>query len=329
MTRAASAVAALLFSLALWAGCLDVNRIGVDLPDAAPTVDAPTCGELGLPCCVPFVESEATGCDGGGLACQQGFCLPPTQGCSTACSAATPSRFCVTGKIRDFINPNTLVPATAQSRARVRIYDPLVLLQNPQVQPLATADIQNQGCFIADGVARPSSNLVLMTVDDDDPATRDNFVTFATAAVLQVSQNVNVTAYTLSQVTASAWQNQLGASVPTCRSGTGLVTCGAWLGFYLDALGVPVSGVMPSRPGDDPPPGDVFCFRGDRQHLSTADTTDATGLCIITPDLFEPHGGSCMAGGCMCQSAACSPAWTASLGGSLPGLLFLATLTAQ
>lgn len=250
-------------------------------------------------------------------------------GCSTVCSAPNATTVCITGTVKDFVTQAAVVDPAERSQLKIRVYDPIAFATNPTgTQPLAVADIEDMGCFVADGVVRPSSGLIALAVDDADNTASgpDQFVTMGIGAQLQPSKNVSgVSAFRLLNTQLDAWQAQIGAGLPAgCN---GLRGCGMWIGHYLDAMGMPVTNARPTRPGDDPAPDNVFCFGADRTTLTAGDVTGATGLCAISPDTVESHGGACATGGCMCGSVPCSPQWPTATGGTTPGVVFYQPFT--
>ena len=247
--------------------------------------------------------------------------------CSSRCSAPGSQTVCVSGTVEDFVTQTKIQP-TAMSHLSVKIYDPIAFASNPGTVPLASADIEADGCYVADGVQRPSSGLIAIGVDDVDNATADDYVNTGGGSVLEPSKNVlGLVAYALPRAQVAAWQAQLGASGPVGCSDLG--SCGMWIGSYTLADGTPVAGVTPTRPGDPPSPTAIFCFRGDRMTLTTADTTDATGLCVLSPDSIEGHAGQCASTGCTCGGMPCSPSFTPAIGGTSPNVVFFQPLRAM
>ena len=290
-----------------------------------------TCGDGGVVIggnCYPVIcgantrFNSATGqCEGNGGG--------TTMGCASTCSAPGTSTFCITGTVKSFITGMIVAP-TATSHAVVRVYDPIAFVTNPNTPPAATVNIEEMGCFIADGVNRFSSGLVAVAVDDMDmPGTAGTYAQMGSGAILHAGQNVTgQTAFALLNTEADTWQASIGAGNPPGCTG-GLAGCGAWIGAYFeknstDTNPLPIAGVKPSRPGDDPATGNVFCFpAGDRAHLDpNLKTTSSTGMCIISPDVVEPHAGVCGTSGCTCAAGACTPSFTASTGGTAPGVFF-------
>jgi hypothetical protein len=257
-----------------------------------------------------------------------------TNGCASSCSAPGASTFCITGTAKYFIpghaTMNNVVEPTATSNAVVRVYDPIAFVTNPNTPPAAVVNIEDNGCFIADGVPRFSSGLVAVAIDDmAHPGTDLTYAQMGAGAILHAGQNVtSQIAYALLNTEADTWQTSIGATNPPGCSG-GLAGCGAWIGAYYEKTSTdsnpkPIAGVKPSRPGDDPATGNVFCFpAGDLAHLDpNQKTTTSTGMCVISPDVVEPHGGVCGTSGCTCNGTACTPTFTASTGGTAPGVFF-------
>jgi len=237
--------------------------------------------------------------------------------CASSCGAPNSQTVCVQGYVCDFTDPSRrIAPAEAQA-LRVRIYDPIALATNPTIPAVATVTIDADGCFVADGIQRFPSGLISWTVDDAGPD--DRYSPLAGGAAALANQNVlGVKAYAVLRTTVADWQTEVG-TVAGCAS---LEACGIWIGEYVDRSGLPVAGVTPTRPGDNPLPANTFCFRGDRFHLSTEDTTDGTGLCAISPDSVEGHAG-------MCVGAGCTGTWSAIPSGVAPGLIMLQRFVAQ
>jgi len=255
-----------------------------------------------------------------------------TSGCATTCSAPGSSTVCVTGTAKFFITPTTgtdAVPPTATSQAKVRVYDPIAFATNPNIPPVATVPVEMNGCFIADGVPRFSSGLVAVSVDDmDAPGPQGTYAVMGSGAILRTNQNVTgLTAYALLNTEVAMWQAQVDMAGPAPQPpgcAQGLVGCGAWIGDYVSMDGMNhVAGVRPTRPGDDPLTTNVFCFGADRATISpTAKITSSVGMCIISPDSVEGHAGTCVTPPCMCGATPCNPTFTASTGGTAPGVFF-------
>ena len=312
-------------NLSCGAGTVEMN--GQCVQAGAPVV---TCGDGGVLIggnCYPVIcgtntkFNPATGmCEGTGG--------NMTGGCSATCSAPGSQTFCITGTAKSFVDPTMVVGPTATSHAVVRVYDPIMFVTNPNTPPAATVNVEDMGCFIADGVPRFSSGLVAVSVDDMDMAgPGGTYATMGSGAILHANQNVTgQIAFMLTVDQANVWQNDIGSANPPGCTG-GLTGCGAWIGLYLAHDGMtPVSGVSPTRQNnsDNPAPGNVFCFDTDRAHLvPTLKTTGALGMCIISPDVVEGHAGRCN-GTCMCGGAACAatPTYTDSTGGSTSGVFF-------
>jgi hypothetical protein len=51
-------------------------------------------------------------------------------------------------------------------------------------------------------------------------------------------------------------------------------------------------------------------------------TSTSVGMCMISPDSVEGHAGVCVTPPCMCGTASCNPTFTASTGGTAPGVFF-------
>ena len=321
------------------AGCGDSLRCG------AGTVEKGGACVAALP--LPPCDTDGGATVIGGLCVPAGagplFCGPGTSwdpasgrcvgsgtgpsGCAGMCSAPDQTHVCVTGQVASFVDPSQKAAPTAQSGLKVRVYEPLSFATNPAgAVPLAESDIEDQGCYLADAVARTQTGLVALSVTDVDNALGGRYAVTGVGATLQPDRNVSdLHAYFLERSTVDAWQAQIGAGTPAgCANSTsGLVPCGMWLGVYLDALGSPVAGVRPTRPGSDPASSTIFCFQGDRLHLGVTDETDDTGLCILSPDIISPHGGVCGPQGCTCGGVACTPVFTAAIAGTAQGVLFI------
>jgi hypothetical protein len=191
---------------------------------------------------------------------------PELAACGT-CGAPDATHLCVVGTVRDFVG------AEPVGGVRVRVWDAVAFATDPSgAATLATLTTDPEGCFFADGLPQPASNLVVLVVDDADasgthvPLGRD-------VASGGLAAPVPLTAWALRAATVDAWQSQIGGAPASCG---GLRACGATLLLYLDPQGQPRAGVQPTG-------GDVFCFRGDRATLTAATTTDATGLCAVAP----------------------------------------------
>ena len=237
--------------------------------------------------------------------------------CASRCSPPNATTLCVQGSVYDFLDPSRPISPAEAAQLRVRIYDPIALETDPGMQPFATVTIDDDGCFVADGIYRPSIGMIAWTVDDAGPD--DRYMMLAVMAVAQSDRNVlGVKGYALLRSTVADWQTQIGnVSGQGCST---LESCGLWIGEYVDQVGNPVAGVTPTRIGDMPPPEAIFCFRGDRLHLSTEDATDATGLCAISPDYVENHGGTC---------TGCNLTWPMLTNGAAPTMAVLQRFVAQ
>src|SRR5262249_2029084 len=124
-----------------------------------------------------------------------------TSGCSSSCSAPGASTVCITGAAKDFVSGAAIAP-TAMSQPKVRVYDPIAFATNPTgTLPLREANIEQNGCFVVDGVPRPGSGLIALSIDDVDPSV-DQFATAGVGAVLQPGLNVTgLNAYAISKTT--------------------------------------------------------------------------------------------------------------------------------
>ena len=250
-------------------------------------------------------------------------------GCATTCSAPASTTFCITGTVRSFVDPSMLALPTAQSNIVVKIYDPIAFVTNPNTPPVTTVNVEQLGCFIADDIPRFSNGMVAVVTDDAD-GTGDAYVPMGASAILHAGQNVTgEQAYYLENTTVATWQSEIGpGNPPGCSAG--LLGCGMYLGEYVDASGCPIANLQPIRPGDNPPPGNVFCFGPDRLTLTTNDVTSAVGICAISPDVVEPHTGACASGGCTCCGNSCNPSFqSAAVGGSAPGIIFFQQFVAS
>ena len=295
-------------------------------PDAGDEVIDGICVPSTVP---PLICGDGTTFDPASGKCKATAGTPT--GCSAVCSAPNTATVCITGTVKDFVSETAIVDSAERSKLKIRVYDPIAFATNPTgTQPLAVTGIEDMGCFVADGVPRPSSGLVALAVDDADNTASgpDEFATMGVGAQLQPNKNVSgVIAFRLLNSQLDAWQAQIGAGLPAACNG--LRGCGMWIGHYLDAMGMPVTNARPTRPGDDPAADNVFCFGADRMTLTAGDFTAGAGLCVISPDSLESHGGACGAGGCMCGSAPCSPQWPTATGGSTPGVVFYQPFTAM
>jgi hypothetical protein len=238
-------------------------------------------------------------------------------GCAP-CGAPSGQTLCISGRVARFEDDGP-VAETAISHAVVKAYDPIAFATNPTTPPAAMAQIGPNGCFRLDSVPRFPSGLALWMVDDDGAA--DDY--FGTARAEQPVPNANLdgqVAYLIPRSLLNQWQQQIGTGPAGCPNG--LAGCGMWIGIYLDNGGAPVAGARPTRPGDDPPAYNVFCFRGDRAHLSNEHLTDATGACSISPDAIEGHSG-------VCVSAGCNSIWPSKVTGVPPGYAWVDIFRAQ
>jgi hypothetical protein len=229
----------------------------------------------------PFVDAQVDASYDAAFGCDP--CGPPTN-----------TTFCISGRVARFEDDGP-VAETATSHAVVKAYDPIAFATNPTTPPTGMAQIGPNGCFRLDSIQRPASGLALWVVDDDGMA--DDY--FGTARSEGLPANTNLdgqVAYLIPRTLLNQWQQQIGAGPTGCTNG--LAGCGMWIGIYLDRSGVPVAGARPTRPGDDPMPSNVLCFRGDRAYLTNEDVTDATGACAISPDVIEGHSGACVTASC-------------------------------
>jgi len=239
----------------------------------------------------------------------------PVSSCAANCSPPNSQTVCVAGKVVSFISPTTT--ANSQTGLKVRAYNPLTFVMQANPTVLGDSLVDDNGCYTIDGLSRGSLTQGLVAVSATD-ASRPMGGTFAVMGVgspLTPGRNItDLQAYYLERSLVDTWEMQTGAT---------LYSNGMWMGYYLDVTGRPVTGVTPSRPpGDDPPSSAVFCFRGNRMTLSTEDTTDATGICLISPDFVENHSGSC--GG-----APCTPPFPITLAGTAPNVIFFQPMQQQ
>ena len=227
----------------------------------------------------------------------------------TPCSSPSNQNLCITGHVVSFVDPTLL--ATSASGLKVRAYNPIQFVTNPaQATVLGESTVNDKGCYTIDGIDRTViGSLAAISVTDANSPMGGTYAVTGVGSTIAAGRNVSeLQAYFIERTTVDTWASQV--SDPT------LLSDGFWIGLYLDAAGHPVSGVTPSRPNDDPPSSAIYCFRGDRMTLSTADTTDATGLCGISPDVVEAHTGTC--GG-----ATCSPPFPIVTGGTASGVIFI------
>src|SRR5207245_11650113 len=145
----------------------------------------------------------------------------------------------------------------------------------------AIAAVDDSGCFFANDLPRPTTALLVLSIDDADTAV-DNFARAGVLAPVNTGENTKgiVLSY-IEQTTLTNWQGQVGALTGGCTS---LYSCGAWVGRYRDRNQVDVGNVKPQLASGTPPANSVFCFRGDRQPLEHLDTTDEhTCTCMVPP----------------------------------------------
>src|SRR5262245_10076515 len=294
----------------LTCGVGTVERNDVCVPATGPLTQCPD-GSVGLGgICYPSICGRDTKFDPVTRTCVG--IGNPVVGCSTICSAPSMDSVCATGTVFDFVSGQQILP-TATSHARVLVFDPIAFSTNPgSTLPLKVTAIENQGCFLADGIVRPSSGLIAVAIDDDSGDA--TFETIAVGAILEPNANVTgMKAYALKHSDVAAWQQNV--TLPAgCSS---LTQCGVWIGLFLDAGLHPVANASPSRPSDDPPPENVFCFQGGPGALTNGDVSDFSGMCAIVNDNIENHTAVCGPGGCKCGSppgTACSPNWMGASG---------------
>jgi len=235
------------------------------------------------------------------------------------CNAVNSTTVCASGTVRRFLD-DTLIDASVAAEVKVRIYDPNQFMESTDPTPLFTVRVDDTGCFIANGVPRTGLGLLALTVDDSDTSATDTFA--RTGALIPIPSGDNVTGIRLDYIETTnvqTWETQAGTlSAANCSS---LSTCGAWIGRYRDNAGNYVGNATPVRPSDPASPNEIFCFRRDRLHLQSDDTTDEdTGTCLLSPDIYGPHTGTCAGGtACVCLGdTACTPTWSNPLGGTLP-----------
>ena len=225
------------------------------------------------------------------------------------CSTPNDQVVCISGQVSSFVSPS--VSANDTTGLKVRAYNPIQFITNPNSLPLGESTVKASGCFVIDGLPRSAlgQGLVAVSVTDAGSATGGTFAVTGVGSPIVAGRNVtDLQAYYIERTTVDTWASQ--ATDPT------LLSDGFWIGLFVDAAGHPVSGVTPSRPGQEPAPGEIYCFRGDRMTLSTEDTTDATGLCGISPDIVVPHTGKC--GG-----APCNPPFQQLTGGTTSNVVFI------
>jgi hypothetical protein len=225
------------------------------------------------------------------------------------CSPPNDQVVCVTGHVASFVNPSAL--ANDASGLKVRAYNPISFVTDPNAMPLGESLVKSDGCYVLDGLPRNAlpQGLVALSVTDAGNPKGGTFSVMGVGSPIAAGRNVtDLQAYYIDHTIADTWASQVGD--PT------LVSDGFWIGLFVDAAGHPVSGVTPSRPGQEPASSEIYCFRGDRMTLSTQDTTDSTGLCGISPDILVPHTGRC--GG-----APCTPPFQQLTGGTAPNVVFI------
>jgi hypothetical protein len=311
--------------------------------------NSPTCGpgtkqvqeKGGALRCVPVDQpAELTDCDvdGGNVEIVAGKCVskiacdpattmydPATHRCvgigtvsgCQPCGTPGPGKFCVTGKIWDFVTNTELMPG--QRTVRVKVHDPFAFLGgNTDGLTGGTIASTDKGCYTLNNLDTPAAGLIAVGVDDPAGATS----TLALAAVgLPVSsgKSYSLDAFIVERATVNAWQTQSGVSYAN----------GAYVGIYVNSpveTGTRVdnptsgftSGVMLLENGMTPASTKYFAAsgRGTIDPALTATTATGAAITAVTPGAVKAYSGT----GGTCGGGPCK--WEARPGGSAAGVIF-------
>jgi hypothetical protein len=262
--------------------------------------------------------------------------------CKKVCPAVSGSKICLQGQVfhapavigywagdndlGDLQNPeNGHLVTTNKDGAIVKIYDPIDFVTDPSsAQPLWEGPIEDDGCFTAENVAIPFSNLFAVGVDDE-LATGTSWALCALGVIPTVGQNsTNLVVPAATEDLAKKWDS----------GGYNFYTAGSMFAVYLNKFTKKgVEGVVPTFDGNPPTgPGadgswqfptsdtmDVFYMAADLSDLTnivdkSASATNKNGIAIIrkmaVQNLWGEKAGCTIAGG------------KSKLGGSSPGTLF-------
>jgi len=310
---------------------------------------SPTCGpgtkqvqdKGGALRCVPVDQpAELTDCDvdGGNVEIVAGKCVskitcdpattmfdPATNRCvgigtvtgCAPCGTPAAGKFCVTGKIWDFVTNTQLAPGS--KTVRVKVHDPFAFLGG-NTDGLANGTIAStdKGCFTFNDLDTPAAGLIAVGVDDPDGTTP----TLALGAVglpVVAGKAYTLDAFTVARSTVSAWETQSGVSYAN----------GAYVGLYVNSpveTGTTVenptsgftAGVQMLENGAVPASAKYFAASGRSTIDPAATSTTTTGgsIAAVTRGAVKAYSGS----GGTCGGGACK--WEARLGGSTTGVIF-------
>jgi len=255
---------------------------------------------------------------GGGTVVEDGGVKPVN---CDKCPAVSGSSICLQGRVFQapelmakwagddaYKNPTAL---TSKDGAVVKIYDPIAFVSNPSAsQPLATVGIDDDGCWKAEDVDIPFTNLFAIAIDDETSSADE----WALAGLGETptpgknSENLDIPA--VSQQVAKDWGNNLLAD-------------GVMVMLFRDLNGKGEEGVVPTFDGKPPVNGkfegtnmEVYYVAEDPSKTTAAVDTAATkttksGAVFVKKAEVKAFTGT--KSGCTVESG---------LGGSTPDVIF-------
>ena len=234
------------------------------------------------------------------------------------CPPASGSKICLSGRVYPLHNlagkwsgQNPLAGhMTVVDGVIVKVYDPIDFVSNPSgAQPLGTASIDADGCFMVKDLAIPFSGMFAVGVDDDPATGNDRWLVGGTGVYPTPGQNSeDLEIGAIANQEAQAW-------------GLNLLTDGTMIMVFLDKSGKAVEGVTPTFDGKPPPwtgtNMSVYFFDEDitkPPYFDPAATaTNKSGMVAVKKAEVKAFGGQ--KPGCTIEGP--------KLGGSSPGTIFL------
>lgn len=226
--------------------------------------------------------------------------------CDKQCPLADGNKVCMSGRMFEAVSyltgsAETATPITPNDGMEVRVYDPLALKNNPDIEPLAVTSIYNdKGCWIAENVTIPFLGYATATVRNSESGDGRWYNTTNPIILTKDRnvENVDTIAFLLKDVEAF---------------GNGIKDKGFMLMHYIDLSNKPVEGVLPAKQTAPWPwegEEEVFFFDDITQppyFSSELAATNSSGLAIITNAELANYSG--IKGDCTI---------TTSIGGSSP-----------
>jgi hypothetical protein len=234
------------------------------------------------------------------------------------CPPASGSKICLSGRVYPLHNLagkwSGLNPLaghlTVVDGVIVKVYDPIEFVSNPAgTQPLGTASIDADGCFMVKDISIPFSNMFAVGVDDDPSTGNDRWALTGTSVMPTPGRNSeDLEIGAIANQEAQAW-------------GLDLLTAGTMIMVFLDESGKAVEGVTPTYDGKPPPwtGTDMSVYFLDEDLTKppyfdpSATATTESGMVAVKKAEVKNFSGQkpgCTIGGSM-------------LGGSSPGTIFL------